>query len=190
MKWSYDFRSIGLGTIFHRKSTHLFPGYRAFYLYKLWFVSTWNLATAPKIRSESPCWWHWKLTSTAALIFLISQTIVLKELEQVINLNQQQEIALTSLISKSSAYIIKWIRVFYALLVQMNRMNVFECPSENDTEKKISHRYENIKQALPLEKKRRQEILSSFKWMTILSWAFNGSKILSEIRTRRQSELG
>lgn len=44
----------------------------------------------------------------------------------------------------------------------MNRMNVFECPSENDTEKKISHRYENIKQALPLGEK-RQDILSSFK---------------------------
>lgn len=51
----------------------------------------------------------------AALIVLISQTVVLKELEQVINLNQKQEIALTSQISKSSTYIIKWIRVFICL---------------------------------------------------------------------------
>lgn len=51
----------------------------------------------------------------AALIFLLSQTVVLKELEQVTNVNQKQEIALTLLLSKSSTYIIKWIRVFLCL---------------------------------------------------------------------------
>jgi len=32
----------------------------------------------------------------------------------------------------------------------MNKMNVFKRPSEQDTEKEVSHRYENIKQALLL----------------------------------------
>lgn len=36
----------------------------------------------------------------------------------------------------------------------MNRINVFECPSEQDTKKKISHRYKNIKQAPPLGEKK------------------------------------
>jgi len=50
----------------------------------------------------------------------------------------------------------------------MNRMNVFECPSEHDTEKEISHRYENIKQGLPRGKrkekrKKKGKNLSSFK---------------------------
>lgn len=70
-------------------------------------------------------------------------------------------------------------------------MNVFERPSEQDTEKKISHRYENIKQALPLqEEKKRQENLSSFKWMIVFSWTVNGSNISAEMRAKEISELG
>lgn len=49
----------------------------------------------------------------------------------------------------------------------MNRTDVFECPSEQDTKKKISHRYKNIKQAPPLGREGgRCENLSSFKSMT------------------------
>lgn len=39
----------------------------------------------------------------------------------------------------------------------MNRENVFERPSEKDTKKEISCRYENIKQALPQRKKRKKK---------------------------------
>lgn len=48
----------------------------------------------------------------------------------------------------------------------MNRMNVFERPSEQDTEKKISHRYENIKQALPLQEEKKGRRI----WVHLNEW--------------------
>lgn len=66
------------------------------------------------------------------------------------------EIALTKLISKDNTYIIELISWSTCLTFKMNRMNVFECPSERDTEKEISHRYENIKHTPTGEKGKKK----------------------------------
>lgn len=143
-------------TSFSRENIHLFPGHRTIHYCKLWPCQHMGFSQSGSGQQKLVSKLYWSPVFGRSFDIPAFPAWCIKGAWADYKL--KPEIALTKLISKDSTYIIELISWSTCLTFKMNRMNVFECPSERDTEKEISHRYENIKHTPTGEKgKKTQE---------------------------------